>query len=102
MNAATRILLPENAIVTTRRGGGEILMAATNILFGKFKDDQEKEQYGWTAALTLKVKDRKETQKAFKIRAGQSVRFETIQIRILKIDTCRNGLFVKAEITAAE
>ena len=99
---ATRIMLPENVIVTTRRGGGEILIAATNVLFGQFKDDQGKEQYGWTAALTMKVKDRRETQKAFKVRAGQSIRFEKLKIQILKIETSRNGMYVDVAIGLAE
>ncbi|OGO10482.1 MAG: hypothetical protein A3K46_02715 [Chloroflexi bacterium RBG_13_60_9] len=95
-------MLPESGIITTRRGGGEILIAATNILFGRIKDDKGNEQRGWTAALTMRVKNRRESQKAFKVNVGQTVRYEKIIVQILDIDRCRNGMYVDAVIRSAE
>lgn len=97
-----RIILPENVIVTIKSGGGKILLAATNIIFGKIKDENGKEQRGWTAMLTMKGKDKRETQKAFKINAGTKIQFEKIALQILDIDRGRNGMYVDAAIESAD
>jgi hypothetical protein len=81
---------------------GVLKLSATNIGFGKYKDDQGKEQHGWTAALSMMIGDDRETIKAFKAHAGKSVRFGKFAVNVLRIDSSRFGMVVLAEVTPAE
>ena len=91
-----RVILPEHVIVTLKYGGGKMLITATKVLIGKYKDDQGKEQRGWTAVLSMRVKDQQEPQKSFPVSIGQSVQYKKVTIHILDIERSRNGMYVDA------
>jgi hypothetical protein len=78
------------------------MLAATNIVFGKYKNDQGKEQRGWTAALSMMIGEDREKMKAFKVHAGKSVRFDKFTVKVLQIDRSRGGMVVLAMIAAVE
>jgi co-chaperonin GroES (HSP10) len=96
------IILPNGVPMTLPSELGVLRLAATNVMFGKFKDDQGKEQRGWTAALSMMIGEDRGTMKAFKIHAGKSVRFGKFAVNVQRIDSSRFGMVVLADVTAAE
>jgi hypothetical protein len=75
---------------------------ATNIVFRKYKDGQGKECNGWTAALSMRIGEDRETMKAFKVHAGKSVQLGKFTVNILRIDRSRSGMVVLAEAGTSE
>jgi len=96
------VILPNGVPMTFPSELRVLKIAATNIMFEKFIDDQGKEQRGWTAALSMMIGDDRETIKAFKAHAGKSVRFGKFAVNVLRIDSSRFGMVVLAEVTPAE
>lgn len=99
---AVRVIIPERIIVNYPSKYGELKLAATNIVFGKYIDDQGKEKRGWTAALSMMLGDNPETGKAFKVNAGKSIRFDQFTVDVLRIDRSRMGMFVFATISTED
>jgi hypothetical protein len=96
------IILPNGVPMTCPSELGILQLAATNITFGKFKDDQGKEQRGWTAALSMMIGDDRKSMKAFKVHGGKSVRFEKFAVNVQRIESSRFGMVVLAEISVGE
>ena len=96
------IILPNGVPMTFPSELGVLKLAATNIVFGKFKDDLENEQRGWTAALSMMIGDDRETMKAFKVHPGKSVRIDKFAVNVRRIDSSRFGMVVLAEVSPAE
>jgi hypothetical protein len=78
------------------------MLAATNIVFGKYKNDQGEEQRGWTAALSMMIGKDPEKTKAFKVHPGKSVQFDKFTVKVLQIDRSRGGMVVLASVAAVE
>lgn len=96
------VILPNGVPMTCPSELGILKLAATKITFGKFKDDQGKEQCGWTAAISLMIGEDRKSVKAFKVHAGTSVRFDKFAVNVQRIDSSRFGMVVLAEISAGE
>ena len=96
------VLLPNGIPVTCPSVQGVLLLAATNIRFGKYKDDQGEEKRGWTAALSMMVGGDHEKKKAFKVHAGKSVQFDKFIVKVLRIDKSRAGMVVLASVSGGE
>ncbi len=94
--------LPNGIPVTCPGRNGVMTLAATNIVFGRFTDDQGKEQRGWTAALSMMIGENREKTKAFKVHAGKSVQFDKYTVKVLRIDRSRGGMVVLASVAAEE
>ncbi|MBN2085771.1 MAG: hypothetical protein JW748_11165 [Anaerolineales bacterium] len=102
MMKAIPIILPNGVPITFPSELGVLKLAATNIVFGRFKDNQGKEQRGWTAALSMMIGNERESMKAFKVHAGKSVQFDKFAVNVLRIDSSRFGMVVMAEVGSAE
>jgi len=96
------VILPNKVPMTCSGELGIVKLAATNIMFGKFKDDQGKEQRGWTAALSMMIGDDRNSMKVFKVHAGKSVRFDKFAVNVQRIESSRFGMVVFADVTATE
>jgi hypothetical protein len=98
----TTVILPDRVPITCPRKDVILKLAATNIVFGKYKDDQGKEHSGWTAALSMMLGEHRETYKAFKVHAGKSVQFGRFDVNVHLIESSPFGMLVKAEVASAE
>ncbi len=96
------IILPNGIHLTYPSKGGVLNLAASNIVFGKYKDAQGQEQRGWTSALSLMIGDDRKTMKAFKVHAGKSVQLEQFTLNVQRIESSRFGMVVFADITVPE
>ncbi len=96
------VILPNGVPMTCPSELGVLKLAATNVMFGKFKDDQGKEQRGWTAALSMMIGEDRETMKAFKVFTGKSVQFGKFAVNVLRIESSRFGMVVLAEVALPE
>jgi co-chaperonin GroES (HSP10) len=96
------VILPNRVTITCPTGDKVLMLAASNIKFGKSKDDQGKEQHGWTAALSMMIGDDRNSLKAFKVHSGKSVRFDKFAVNVQRIESSRFGMVVLAEISAGE
>jgi hypothetical protein len=96
------VMLPNTVPITYPSKEGILRLAATNIVFGKYKDDQGKECSGWTAALSMMIGEDRETYKAFKVYAGKSVQFDQFAVNVLRIVSSPFGMLVQAEVASAE
>jgi hypothetical protein len=96
------VILPNGVPMACPSELGVLKLAATNVVFGKFKDDLGNEQRGWTAALSMMIGDDRETMKAFKIHTGKSVQFNKFTVNVRRIDSSRFGMVVMAEVGSAE
>jgi hypothetical protein len=92
------IILPYGVPMMYKSQHGTLMLAATNIVFGKFPDDLGKEQRGWTAALSMMIGNDRETIKAFKVHAGKSIQFDKFTVNVQRIESSRFGMVVMAEI----
>jgi hypothetical protein len=97
-----QVILPNGVPMLFPSELGLLKLAATNLVFGKFKDDLGNEQSGWTAALSIMIGDDRESMKAFKIYTGKSVRFNKFTVNVRRIDSSRFGMVVLAEVGSAE
>ena len=96
------VILPDGVPMMFPNPDGLLRLAATNIIFGKYKDDEGKEQRGWTSVLSMMVGDDRKTMKAFKVHSGKSVRFDKFTVNVQRIDSSRFGMVVLAEISTGE
>jgi hypothetical protein len=96
------VILPNGLPMTFPSELGVLKLAATNIVFGKFKDELGNEQRGWTAALSMMIGDDRGSMKAFKIHAGKSVRFHKYTVNVRQIESSRFGMVVMAEVGSSE
>jgi hypothetical protein len=96
------IMLPNNVPVTCKTEHGFVKIAATNIVFKKFKDERGAEQSGWTAALSLMVGEERQTMKAYKVTVGQRLQYDRFALRVLGIDNVQGGMAVLVEVGAAD
>jgi hypothetical protein len=96
------VMLPNKVPITYPTKKGMLRLATTNIVFGKYKDDQGKECNGWTAALSMMIGEDRETYKAFKVYAGKSVQFGQFAVHVLRIVSSPFGMLVQAEVASAE
>jgi hypothetical protein len=96
------VILPNRVPITCPSPQGELKLAATNIVFGKYKDDQGKEHSGWTAALSMMVGEDRETYKAVKVFAGKSVLYGKFAVDVQRFDSSRLGMVVLAEVALPE
>jgi hypothetical protein len=99
---AGSVILPNGIPMIFPNPNGALNLAATNIVFGKYKDDQGKECSGWTAALSMMIGEDRETYKAFKVYAGKSVQFDQFAVNVLRIVSSPFGMLVQAEVASAE
>jgi hypothetical protein len=92
------VILPNGIPMMYPSRLGVLKLAATNVVFSAYKDDQGKEQRGWTAALSMMMGEKRETLKAFKIYAGKSVQFDKFTVKVTRIESSRFGMVVMAEV----
>ena len=90
------IILPNGVHMTCPGNHGVLNLAASNIVFGKYKDAQGQERRGWTSVLSMMIGEDRGTIKAFKVHAGKSVRFGAFDVVVKRIDSSRFGLVVMA------
>lgn len=98
----TTVILPDGVPITIPGKDGILKLAATNIVFGKFKDDQGTEHSGWTAALSMMLGEDRETYKAFKVHAGKTVPYGRFTVSVNQIESSPFGMLVKAEVGSTE
>ncbi|MBN2085071.1 MAG: hypothetical protein JW748_07575 [Anaerolineales bacterium] len=98
----TTVILPDRVPITCPGKAGILRLAATKIVFGKYKDDQGKEHSGWTAALSMMLGEDRQTYKAFKVHGGKSVQFGRFNVNVHRIESSPFGMLVKAEVASAE
>jgi hypothetical protein len=96
------VVLPNTVPITVPSKKGIMRLAATNIVFGKYKDDQGKECSGWTAALSMMIGEDRETYKAFKVYAGKSVQSGQFAVNVIRIVGSPFGMLVQAEVDSTE
>jgi hypothetical protein len=99
---AGSVILPNGIPMIFPNPNGTLKLAATNIVFAKYKDDQGKECNGWTAALSMMIGEDRGAIKAFKVHAGKSVRFGKFEVVVKRIDSSRFGMVVMAEVATSE
>ena len=99
---AIPIILPNGIHMTYPSKHGVLNLAASNIVFSKYKDVQGLEQRGWTSALSMMIGDDRKTMKAFKIYAGQSVQLDKFTLTVSRIESSRFGMVVFADIAALD
>ena len=100
--ATVPIILPNGVHMTCPGNHGVLNLAAANIIFGKYKNDQGNERSGWTAALSMMIGEDRGTIKAFKVHAGKSVQFGAFDVIVKRIDSSRFGMVVMAEVGTSE
>lgn len=96
------VILPVGIPVTYPSEHGVLKLVATNIIFGKLKDEHGKEKGCWTSALSMMIGEDRETMKAYKVHAGKSVQLGKFTVNILRIDRSRSGMVVMADIVTVE
>jgi hypothetical protein len=99
---AVPVLLPNGVPITCPCQQGNLKLGVTNIAFGKYQDDQGKEQIGWMAALSMVMEDDRETKKAFKVYPGKLVSFGEFHVTVQRIESGRGGMRVLVEIASAD
>jgi hypothetical protein len=93
------VILPKEFPMIYSSPQGILKLAASNIVFGSYKDDQGKELRGWTAALSMMLGDDRKTFKAFKVYIGKSIQFDTFTIHIQRIESSQFGMIIMAQIS---
>lgn len=95
------LYLPEDVVLTIRRGEVTMLMVVTDIVFVDDTDDQGEKRQDWAAVLWIQIRDKPETRRSYEIFPGKSIRFDQFIITILKVFQSPNGKLVEIEITQA-
>ncbi len=96
------VILPDGMAISYPGKEGILRMAATNIVFGKYKDDQGKENGGWTAALSMMLGEDRETYKAVKVFAGKFVQYGKFAVNVQRFESGRLGMAILAEVALTE
>ena len=92
------VILPNEILITCPSGQGVLKLLARKIVFGKYNDGRGREQSGWTAVLLLMLGDDVKNHKAYKVTAGESVRYGKFTVNVERIDSSRFGMAVIGDV----
>jgi hypothetical protein len=96
--APTTLVVYDGAMISHRSESGVLGVGAGNFASEKYTDEKGTEARRAAAGLWLVIRGRPDTNAIQRVHAGQRIKYQEFQIRVLAVGSDKRGMYVKVDI----